>query len=524
MTADQLESETFSSVDTAWLHMDRPTNLANITGVIIFAEPLPFERLKTTVESRLLLYKRFRQRVVEPPHPTIQRPRWETDPDFNLDNHLVRVSFSAPLNTAMLQRLVGEMMSIPLDRAKPLWQFHFIERYDQGSALICRLHHCIADGIALVQVLLSITSEQPDTTWPEPPAEEPQHELSRLAKLLRPAVKTAMAAGSALRMTEEVLQTGIDTIIYPPRLAGATQQGADALRALAKLLLIPPDHKTVLRGKCDIPKLAVWSQPLDLEQFKGIGQKMGGTLNDILLSAVTGALRRYLEERGEEVIGLDIRTIVPVNLRPPDDVYLVGNRFGLVFLSLPVGIIDPIERLLVLKRRMNEIKDSPEAVVALGILGAVGMTSTQIEKIIVDIFGVKGSAVMTNVPGPRKPLYMAGSRIRSLMCWVPTPASLSLGLSIVSYAETVSIGLATDAGLIPDPERIIDHFYAELEFLQQWGRPTAEEPASSQEAQSLAPPEPTESPARCQALTKEGKSCKNRALPGSAFCFVHKDS
>jgi diacylglycerol O-acyltransferase / wax synthase len=198
---------------------------------------------------------------------------------------------------------------------------------------------------------------------------------------------------------------------------------------------------------------------------------MGGTINDILLSAVTGALRRYLEERGEPVGGLNIRAIVPVNLRPPEELGKLGNRFGLVFLSLPVGISDPIKRLVVLKQRMDAIKNSPEAVVALGILNVIGMTPTQIEKIIISIFGMKGSAVMTNVPGPRQMLYLAGKPVTAIMFWVPSPAGLNIGVSIFSYAGDIFLGVATDAGVVADPERIIELFQIEFAYLNSWGRP-----------------------------------------------------
>jgi len=261
---------------------------------------------------------------------------------------------------------------------------------------------------------------------------------------------------------------------------------------------------------------------------------MGSTVNDILLAAVTGALRRYLESRGESVDGLDIRVIVPVNLRPPQEQELFGNRFGLVFLSLPIGIQDPIQRLIVLKRRMDEIKASPEAIVALGILAAIGMTPTQLEDLIVTIFGMKGSAVMTNVPGPRRPLYLAGSQIENLMFWVPMPGNLSLGLSIISYAGKVVIGVASDAGLIPDPQSILDAFNVEFEALRRWGRPPQSDLPQSSEAQSTPPgrqsgprtqgtdPKPDDSIKRCQALTKSGQRCKNRALPNSTTCRVHQ--
>jgi hypothetical protein len=217
----------------------------------------------------------------------------------------------------------------------------------------------------------------------------------------------------------------------------------------------------------------------------------------------------------------------------------MGNRFGLVFLSLPIGTRDPLKRLVTLKRRMNAIKDTPEAVVAFGILGAIGLSPTQVEDIIVSIFGMKGTAVITNVPGPRQPLYFAGQKIETLMFWVPTPANLAMGVSIISYAGQVILGVTTDEGLIPDPENILRSFYDELEYLKRWGRPSTSladqrSPAATASAADAAvqPPSAEPSPpeagdtyatAMCQALTRSGKPCKNRALPGQTTCRVHHD-
>jgi diacylglycerol O-acyltransferase len=536
MTADRLESESFSSVDAAWLHMDSPTNLAVITGVITFSGRVDIDRLRNTLGKRLSLHKRFRQRVGKPAH-AFGLPRWELDPEFGLDRHIQPLYLPEPADFAILQQTVGEMMSQPLDPDRPLWVFYLVENYAQGAALIGRLHHCIADGLALVQLMLSTADLEPDAAWTEPPP-EPAEEESLLELICPPAANAVRTIGQTWRFTENLVHEGFETLVHPTRLRSAARFSKDATLALGKLLLIPPDRRTGLRGKCDVAKRAVWSSPIELEEIKRIAYLMGGTVNDILLSALTGALRRYLEERGEPVEGMNIRGILPVNLRPPDELDQLGNRFGLVFLSLPLGTRDPLKRLVTLKRRMNIIKDTPEAVVALGILAAVGMSPTQVEKIVLSIFGMKGTAVITNVPGPRQPLYIAGQRIETLMFWVPTPANLSVGVSIISYSGQVVLGVATDEGLVPDPENILQSFYDELDYLSRWGRPSSarQTEQSQTEAPLLAVPEvddqvsvEADSPAAqeapepglCQAQTRAGKPCKNRALPGMTACRVH---
>jgi WS/DGAT/MGAT family acyltransferase len=573
MDAQRKKSETFSSVDAAWLHMDSPTNLAIITGVLTFGGRMDEARLRRLVERRLLTWDRFRQRVREQPL-TVGLPRWEYDPDFDLDYHVQRITLPEPADHAALQQVVGEMMSQPLDRTRPLWRFFLTDLDDGKSALICRLHHCIADGLALVQVLLSTADTRPDED--ELPEEEPD-ETTRsggwLRRLTRPVRWVTRRVGQTWNLAGGLAHEGMQVLVHPSRLGQYASFTVNATRSLGKLLLIPPDRRTSLKGDCGLEKRAVWSVAIDLDEVKGIGRRMGGTVNDVLISALTGALRRYLELRGDPVDRLNIRGIVPVSLRPPETVDKMGNQFGLIFLSLPIGVRDPLKRLLVLKRRMDAIKRSPEALVAFGILGTMGMTPVQIEKIITWVFGLKCTGVLTNVPGPRQPLYYAGQIIETLMFWVPTPANLGLGVSIISYNGQVIMGVATDAGLIPDPENILCSFVEELEYLRLWGRPpevkasteaeTLEagetEPVETEPVAALAHepvgPEPAiETPAApfasgqpqpgelmtgelqieaeeiapaaaadgsCQALTRSGRTCKNRPLPGQLYCRVH---
>jgi len=195
---------------------------------------------------------------------------------------------------------------------------------------------------------------------------------------------------------------------------------------------------------------------------------VNGTVNDVLLTALAGALRRYAEGRGQLADGLTVRALVPVNLRGPEELDRLGNRFGIVFLDLPVGVRDPYRRLLVLKRRMDDIKDSLDAPVTFGVLNVMGFAPTPIERQLGYFLAGKTTAIVTNVPGPREQLYLAGSPLRGCMFWVPAPAGLGLGISILSYRGEVTLGVAADAGLIPDPEAIVAAFQAELAEMGEW--------------------------------------------------------
>ncbi len=451
--------ESFSPVDAAWLHMDEPTSMAMIAGVIMFEKPLDYATLKQLVKERLLRVRRFRQRVREPLFG-VGLPQWEMDPHFDIDAHLHHIALPPPHDQSALHALVGDLMSTPLDFSKPLWQFHLVEQYEKGCALICRLHHAMADGLALVQVLLSLA----DNAAPIPLALNGKENGSRTSSkngLLGQAKKLTRTGQHYVAQVSEIATDSA-------KLRSTAMLGVSGTLALGKLLLIGPDERSLFKGDVGVMKRAAWSKPLPLAEVKAVSKVLGATINDVLISSVTGALRRYLEGREQDTDGLNLRAMVPVNLREPSalDLDNLGNQFGLVFLDLPVGVEDPFKRIAVLKQRMDAIKRTPEALVAFGILSVIGTTPVGVEKTINRLFGMKATAVMTNVPGPREPIYLMGNRIRGIMFWVPTPANLALGVSIISYAGEVMIGVGTDARLVPDPDVIVEEFVEEFRELE----------------------------------------------------------
>jgi diacylglycerol O-acyltransferase len=525
-----------SSVDTAWLRMEEPANLMMITGVLVFGAPMDYDRLKATIQARVLRFDRFHQRVVR---PVLGAPYWEDDPDFDLSYHVQLAALPPPGDQAALQDTASLLASRQLDPTRPLWQLHLVEQYGAGCALICRLHHCIGDGLALVHVLLSLTDTERDTPWPvmEPQAGHRQRPRP-LRKLLRPARAAFKATHQLTGALEEQCH---ELRADPSHAVDLVRTGVRGTSALARLLLLWPDRKTIFKGPLDVPKRAAWSMPIPLQDIKTIGGELGGTVNDVLLTAMSGALRRYLLARGERVDGLNFRAIVPVDLRKPGTEEELGNKFGLVFLSLPIGLADPGERLAELRRRMDRLKDTLEAPVAYGIVSTIGVLPQALQDIVVSIFGLKGTAVMTNVVGPKGQLYLAGAPLESLMFWVPQSGHLGLGVSILSYNGRVWMGTITDEGLVPDPDAIIDALHTELDGLlemaqrakqdqepetaqeQPAGRPMAEDLAlETGMAGTVDVPEKVS--ARCRAMTLAGTRCKNRSLPGSEFCYVHQDS
>jgi len=463
------EGRPMSNVDAAWLHMEDPTNLMLIAGVMSFYEKLDFGALKELIEDRLLPFERFRQRVVVSTVPGVG-PRWVTDKNFNLHSHLQRVALPDPGGQNELQEMVSNLMSTPLDMTKPLWQFQYIENYRGGSAVVARIHHCIADGIALVRVLLGMTDDSPKGA---PHARRTRRRRRPLGGGYWLPEVVNDAVYSVGRITGRVIDKTVDTLTDPAKAVHLLSEGSKGAGVLARLATMPADPDSLFKGNLCTRKLCAWSKIMPLDQVKAYSKANGATINDVLLTGVTGALRRYMMGRKVDVDGVDIRAVVPVNLRPESDIVKLGNRFGLVFLALPIGIADRGERLKTLKSRMDAIKKSSEPMVIYGLLNAVGITGPKIESLALRLFGSKATAVMTNVPGPREEIYLAGKAMRSMMFWVPQSAKLGLGVSILSYAGQVRLGVATDSGLVPNPQAIIEAFQEEMAEMMAAAAPGA---------------------------------------------------
>jgi WS/DGAT/MGAT family acyltransferase len=286
--------------------------------------------------------------------------------------------------------------------------------------------------------------------------------LELLAADPQGGLETARAA--AEHWAPETLRLMLSTAEAYAQLS-APIKALGATRAIGRILGSANEPRTPFKGELGIDKKVAWTRRLSLDEVRAIGKALGGTVNDVLNTAMAGGLRRYLAQHGEPDEKLSFRCAMPVNLRPLEQLAALGNRFGLIFLDLPVGISDPLRRLAELRRRTAALKRSVEPLVIFGLLDLAGRGPEVVHSLLLRIFGAKATAVFTNVPGPGKTLWFAGRPIRDLFCWVPQAARLGLGVSILSYDGSVRMGVATDAGLVADPERIIDGFDAELEAL-----------------------------------------------------------
>jgi WS/DGAT/MGAT family acyltransferase len=459
-------SERMSPVDTAWLRMDSPGNLMMIVGVDVFDGPCDVPRLRKVLQEHLVPYLPFRARAVL----DATGAWWQEDEDFDLDRHLVRIGLPGKGGKRELQCLVAQLAGQALDPQRPLWQFHLVEKFDGGHALIVRIHHCIGDGIALMDVVIGMTSADPNKDADAPPPRRQRGGTGLVEQWLQPltdaTVKAIDVAGDLARRVLAASGSVIDNPgVATDAAAGTARIAAQVIKDVAALALMENDSATSLKGRPGGSKVVAWNEPLPLADVKAVGHALGCSVNDVLLSCAAGAIGGYLIERGEELDGAELRAMVPVNLRPPGRPTTLGNKFGLVPLLLPIGVDDPLERVLIVRSRMNELKDSYTALVALAVLGVAGVAPRALQKQILDMLASKATAVMTNVPGPQHALYMAGSRLRQMMFWVPQSGDIGVGVSILSYDGGVQFGLVTDKKLCAEPRAIIDRFAPEFEKL-----------------------------------------------------------
>lgn len=471
-----------SPIDAALWKLEHPTNLMMISGVMVFDQALDFDLLRLILTKRLLKLPRFRQ-VLRETGGSNPKLYWEDDPTFDLGHHLQQISLPEPGDENALKVLASQLASTPLDYDKPLWQMHYIPNYNHGSALLCRLHHSIADGMALVYVILSITDLTRDgyLNLLEAPPPPPIPTNSR-QRFLTQAKEEFQAAR---RRAEKRVYKGADLVGSPEVLIDYGYQGLEAAEIISNFLLLPPDPDTSLRGALTTEKRVAWSGAIQMKDVKRIRRRFGGTVNDVLMTIFSGAIRKYLEDQGEPVDAFTVRATVPVNLRPLEKMHELGNQMGAMFISLPINIADPAERLIEIEHRTTGGKNSLEPPVFYRLLNVLGVTPKNIANQLIKLFSTRASLVMTNVRGPAQTLYLAGSPINEIMFWVPQTGRLGVGISIISYAEHVFLGVISDSALVPEPEKIIQAFCEEFTLLKSEALETARIPSIQDAMRSL---------------------------------------
>ena len=413
-----------NNVDLAWLRMESPTNPMMITVVLEFNGLVDYDKLIADLRVTLARYRRFRQRIVQP-QKIFQRPYWEDDPDYRVEDHVERLELPEPVNEAALEELVNQKMNTMLDFTYPLWMVTMVDNYPAGSILVVRVHHCIADGISLLGVLLQMT---------------------------RPSSEDDADQGDATpKLSQRALNRKPST--------------TEIIAAIASIFFRRPDPPTRLKGKLGTRKRAVYSKPLSVPEIKVIAKANQATINDVLMAAAAGAFRRYIEEHND-ARKPNINAFVLVNMRGASFDEELGNKFGLVFLPLPLDRGQPLERLNVIKQNMDLLKASAEYAATYVLLIILGGVPAWMEHLATLFLDTKGTVVATNVPGPRRELSLAGAPIRSIRGAVPQSGRIGVGLSFISYNNQLVVGLNADVGLIPDPERFIELYSEEFKSFQ----------------------------------------------------------
>ncbi|SFL82850.1 WS/DGAT/MGAT family O-acyltransferase [Marinobacter zhejiangensis] len=447
-----------TAVDRSWLRMESVENPMMISAVLSFDQPIAISRLKRVLNERFLTFRRFRQRVVN----RGDRAYWEDDPHFDIDNHIHRIALPGNGSQEELQQLVSDLNSTALNFNRPLWHLHYIDQYNGGCALLIRIHHCIADGISLVRVLLSLTDSSPEykvhTLTPLRPAPGPR------ASLWRQSVDRLRASGHvALEQGRLFLQSLEKDPGYPLKLMGTA---SDIAVDCIKLGFAREEPHTSLKRPLSGRKQVAWARPLDLADVKRCARTLKGTVNDVLLSVASGALHKHFNDTGEAIPDCGIRVAVPFNLRPLNrPITDLGNQFGLVLVPLPVDVPCPIMRFRQTRENMNRLKRSYQAQVTYSLLDLFGRGPDILERRALNMLSHKASAVLTNVPGPKQPVYLAGAKMTQPMFWVPQSGDIGIGMSIFSYAGTVQFGITVDKSIPADPSAIMDHFHEAFDEL-----------------------------------------------------------
>jgi WS/DGAT/MGAT family acyltransferase len=460
-----LALERLSGADRAWLLMDRPTNPMTIVSLIVLAGTLDCERLRALVAERFLTFDRFRC------YPVLDATgaTWVQAAPFDIEAHVLAVALPGAAGREELETLAGELASTPFNPGRPLWSFHLVENYQGGSAIIVRIHHCYADGIALVKVLLSLCAAHGLRTQrgakrrADPAGENRAGSGEAASDAVLAALHEGLdLLGKGTGLIEQVLHYAL----HPSDTSTLARTALGFTSELAHFGAMADDPPTRLKQALSGVRHVAWADPLLLEEVRTIGHVLGCTINDVLVSTLAGALGRYLEAQGDRVSGLTIRAAVPVNLRSSTEAApTLGNRFGLVFVDLPIGIRHPLERLYAVRTAMQSLKGSVQAVATYSLLSIVGSLPAVIEEPAIALFTAKASLVASNLPGPGEALSLGGVRVAQLLFWVPQAGSIGTGISMLTYNGRVQFGVIADRQLIPRPGELVDRIATEFDRL-----------------------------------------------------------
>ena len=474
-----------SVLDNSFLDLERDTSHMHVGGLMAFAGPPPdVEELRSHVERRLHLVPRYRQKVARP-RLQLGRPMWVDDPCFNLEYHVRHTALPRPGGADELRALAGRIFSQRLDRTKPLWEMWLVEGLEGGRfALINKAHHALIDGMSgvdLVSLLFDLTEFPRDV----PPPDEPWHP--------RPAPSDVEVAAEGVkelaRAPFAVAGKALGAVRHPRRAVGDLVEGAQAIVDILRRPLFTPAPPSPLNRSIG-PHRRTWWVSAELEDFKAIKRELGGTVNDVVLTVVTAALRRWLADHGTRTEGLELRALVPVSIRREDQRNTMGNQVAAMRGPLPVYVADPVERLRVVREAMQGLKESKQA---LGAEVIAGLQEFAPPNLLAQASRLNFSTrlfnlIVTNVPGPQVPVYLLGRELEELVPFAFLPADHALAVAIMSYHGRLDFGLLADYDAVPDVHVLARYLREAIDelLLEVRRRQPAPAPASAPRAPAAA--------------------------------------
>jgi WS/DGAT/MGAT family acyltransferase len=438
-----------SHEDATFLNFDRDQFPYNVGSVGIYEGIIPFEIYRGHVERRLDRVPRYRQRLVPVPFD-LAHPAWHDDPDFQIDRHVSHVTLPPPGDETQLRRLAGEFFATPLDRGKPLWEIRVVYGLDgERTAHLAKIHHCLVDGVAGAQLLAALLDVESNP--PEAPSATPW-------------TAEAPIPGPLLRLVNGAVDQFIDQLGVGQGLARGLLHPGSAVRSaagIATALLAAAPH--MLRGgkapwatRLTTPQRLAW-QTLPFDDVHRVGEALHGTMNDVVLTVLSGAFRRYLAHHGYETHNTVIRVLIPVNVRAEAEERNLGNRVSFMLAGLPIGLDDPVARFHALHREIFHLKEIDQAANVDRLMSLLGLTPPAFQRLLganLTLPNFIGDLVCTNVAGPRVPLFCMGHRMIEHYPWVPIGWRMGLGIAVMSYDQQLAISLTADRSVLADLERL----------------------------------------------------------------------
>jgi WS/DGAT/MGAT family acyltransferase len=441
-----MASDRLTGLDASFLHLEDAASHMHVAGVMIFeGSPPPYDELLTAIERRLGLVPRYRQRLAFVPLAQ-GRPKWVDDPHLNLRYHVRSTALPSPGSEQQLKELAGRVFSQQLDRDKPLWEIWLVDGLEGDRfAMLSKTHHALVDGISGVDIMSVLFDTSPEPAAPPDTGER---------WLPRPLPSAAQLLGEALVERATVpaeIARSIRAVLRGPRLvAEGLRDAAVGVGAMAWAGLNPAPP-TPYNKSIGPHRRFTWVR-VNLDDIKAIKNELGGTVNDVVLATVAGALGKHLRRRGMNTDGVELKAMVPVSVRADVERGALGNRVAAMMAPLPVWCQDPVARLDIVREELKGLKSGGQAVgaqVLTQLSGFAPMTvMDQASRVMARqrFFNV----VVTNVPGPQIPLYLAGKRLIDTFPMVPLAKNQALGIALLSYAGRINFGLVGDYDLMWD--------------------------------------------------------------------------